>query len=274
MVRVAGPGTEPSVLAHAATDLTGPGGARLRCALTPWDAETFGHELAVILELDGPPTAVAGLLEEYERWRRERDVTFTSVRLAASAAGHIAALQAHGFRFVELVLHPALELDPAAASAPPDPAVRPASPGDLPAIRSIAARSFSLQRFHLDPGFPKERADARYAAWVERSWSDPGDAFLVAAPAGQIAGFWLYRIAGERAELALTAIAPEHQGRGVGRLLWSEGVRHLARAGARRVRTTINAANLRVVNLYARLGWSFYDPEVTLHCWHDLSGAS
>ncbi len=257
---------------YEAIELQGPGGSRLRCALVPWDAELLGHPVGVVLGLEGVETAGAeapalpALLERYEAWCAAEGIRFSSLRLPAEAHGAIAAVQVAGFRYVEQVLHPTLELT---ASAPPDDErVRPARRDELETLREIARRSFSGQRLHADPAVPDRLANDRYAAWVERSGSDPEDAFLVVTDEGRARGFWLYRADGEAVHLALTAIEPEAQGRGLGRLLWTAGTRLLASRGVRRLTTTVSAGNVRVLNLYARLGWRFGHPEVTFHRWH------
>ena len=63
----------------------------------------------------------------------------------------------------------------------------------------------------------------------------------------------------------LNAVATELQGKGYGRRAWSAMLQHAQANGARRVRTSIVARNHRVLNLYARLGFRFPPPLMTLH---------
>ena len=63
----------------------------------------------------------------------------------------------------------------------------------------------------------------------------------------------------------LTAIDPDHQGRGVGLDLWrTRLLRHRAE-GVTSVETTISAHNVAALNLYARLGFTFTAPMMTFH---------
>jgi ribosomal protein S18 acetylase RimI-like enzyme len=254
-------------LAHQDVTSLSAGGGELRCARVPWDTETFGFQVAALLELSGEPDEQAGLLAQYDVWCAARQVRFSSARLPLERRQALSALQTAGFQWQELVVHPTLctaglgELD--------QDEIGEATDDERAAVEAIAAASFVHQRFHVDPRFPRELADARYAQWIQRSWDDPQDRFLVLRQGGQVAGFWLWEMQDRSAYLHLTAVAPGFQGQGLGRRLWTAGASYLAGQGAEGIRTTVSAANLPVVSLYGRLGWRLQDPEVTLHRWHD-----
>jgi len=242
-------------------------GARLRCALVPWDRETFGFEVGAILELAGEPAALPALLVRYVDWCAQRQVRFSSARLPLDSRHALSALQVAGFQWQELVVHPTLST--AGIERMDDADLGLARDDERAEIEAIAASSFVHQRFHVDPRFPSELADARYVQWIGRSWEDPEHQFAVLRQGGQVAGFWLFELSDRTAYLHLTAIGPAYQGQGLGRRLWTAGASLLAGQGAEAIRTTISAANLPVVSLYGRLGWRLCDPEVTLHRWHD-----
>ena len=63
----------------------------------------------------------------------------------------------------------------------------------------------------------------------------------------------------------LNAVAPDAQGQGYGRRVWLAMMNQALEGGAQRVRTSIVARNHRVLNLYARLGFSFPPPSMTFH---------
>ena len=44
----------------------------------------------------------------------------------------------------------------------------------MPALDPIARERFRATRFGADPGFPRERVDALYGAWLQRGFDSPG----------------------------------------------------------------------------------------------------
>ncbi len=70
----------------------------------------------------------------------------------------------------------------------------------------------------------------------------------------QPVGFSLFRTIGGEAELLLLAVAPDHQGRGIGRLLLDEFVQRARSAGATRVHLEVRDGNPAVA-MYRRAGF-------------------
>jgi predicted N-acetyltransferase YhbS len=112
-----------------------------------------------------------------------------------------------------------------------DGAIRPVVARDVPAIEELAARSFTLNRYHLDEHLPKRDAGLLMARWAasycEQHLAARGDAFVWVAEAagGRLAGFLghkldreLERHTGVRVSgRALLAVADPRSG--VGRML-------------------------------------------------------
>lgn len=242
-------------------------GARLRCAPVPWDTETFGFEVAQLQALEGDPAGFAAALAAYDGWCRARGVRFSSARLPLDQRQALSAVQAAGFEWIEQVVYPALDLATVDHDVGADLGL--AREDEREQVAAIAGAAFVHQRFHVDPRFPRELADRRYAEWVARSWEDPADQVVVLRDAGRVAGFWVVSIEAQSAYLPLTAVAEHAQGRGLGRRLWRGGAAWAKGQGARGIRTCVSAANLAVLGLYGRLGWRFHDPAANLHRWHD-----
>jgi ribosomal-protein-alanine N-acetyltransferase len=103
-----------------------------------------------------------------------------------------------------------------------------------------------------------------HAAAFRRGWSDaefeallsqPGvhgllalyrNAFGWRAPAG----FVLYRLVVDEAEILSVAVIPECRRRGIARLLMEEAMRHLYREGARQIHLEVEDANAAAIGLY------------------------
>ena len=247
-------------------------GASLDCSIVPWDTEIFGFPVAAIerIELESGADAAA-LMEEFETWCAGRGIRLVSCRLDHLALRESMALEARGFRFIEMVYRPSRDsLD---EIEPPRDAIRvaEASAADIGAIEDIAADAFTTGRYLLDWRLPPDLSRRRYARWVRNSIDAPGQSILKAELDGQLVGFFIVERTGDSAYWHLTAIAPAFQGRGHGSSVWLTMLLRHRDAGIVRVQTTISGHNPAVMNLYARLGFRFEAPQMTFHLLRDVS---
>ena len=67
------------------------------------------------------------------------------------------------------------------------------------------------------------------------------------------AGFVLFRLAGEEAEILSVAVAVGARRRGIGKALLEEALRHLYREGASRIHLEVEDANQAAITLYRRM---------------------
>ena len=98
----------------------------------------------------------------------------------------------------------------------------------------------------------------------ERTWTRQDLAELLASPgvAGMLvraddgdAGFALWRVAADEAELLTLAVRPIHRRRGVGRQLLLAAIDHARAAGARSLYLEVGADNSAARNLYDAQGF-------------------
>ena len=107
------------------------------------------------------------------------------------------------------------------------------------------------------------------AAGLLRPWNDPHrdiarkklvqrELFLVAADAGAIVGTAMAGYDGHRGSVHYGAVAPDRQGRGIGRMLLAAVEERLLALGCPKVNVQIRAGNEAVDAFYRRLG---YEPD-------------
>jgi GNAT superfamily N-acetyltransferase len=176
-------------------------------------------------------------------------------------------LESAGFRFVEMVCQPVLEAVGTLALPPHIPLdVALCTPDDVAAVEAIAGTAFGHERFHADPRLPPGIGDARYRNWARNSATHPRQRIHVLREAGRPVAFFVTEALEDGTTYwHLNAVAPGAQGRGIGRRAWLTMIARAAHEGATRVRSSIVMRNLRVLNLYASLGFRFEAPSMTFH---------
>lgn len=125
----------------------------------------------------------------------------------------------------------------------PQIAIRPADVHDCDVLSDIHAAAFrrgwsgpEFEALILQPGVHALAASYRNAF----GWRTP-------------AGFILYRIVVDDAEILSVAVVPQCRRRGIGRLLLEEAMRHLYREGAMRIHLEVEDANVPAIELYRRM---------------------
>lgn len=97
-----------------------------------------------------------------------------------------------------------------------------------------------------------------------RGWSDAEFESLLVQPGVQAllacyrnragreaaAGFILYRLAADEAEILSVAVRPDFRRRGIGRMLIEEATRHVYREGARDIHLEVEGTNVAAIALY------------------------
>ena len=119
--------------------------------------------------------------------------------------------------------------------------------------------------------FADEDEDAVVALWaaagLTRPWNDPHrdiarkmqvqrELFLVAEDDGAVVGTAMAGYDGHRGWVYYLAVAPERQGRGLGRTLMAEAESRLLALGCPKVNVQIRSGNEAVAAFYDRLGYA------------------
>jgi hypothetical protein len=163
------------------------------------DSDLLGIEVAGVPALcvraDHPApravhAALAARLAEVAVRERFRHV---SARTDTADLAAYQALSDAGFRLMETLVtltHDARRRT-GAANGLAGYRVRRATPADVPALRSLAARRFRQNRYHRDEDLPRERVDALMARWIESYVEDAADheVWIAETADGRLAGF-------------------------------------------------------------------------------------
>ncbi len=206
---------------------------------TPWDTAALG---VPCFELRDPGEATLA--------RAAREPGHYTVRVDPLAPKRL--LHEHGFYYCDTLLEP--HCTPERFAARPSPEAGIARAPALDGVLAICHGAFAHDRFHRDFNVPRTGADARYDRWLVQLHAAGRVRGLLHG--GELAGF----AAVVGGKLVLHALAERFRGRGLAPGLWTALCRELFAAGEPEVTSSVSAANLAVLNLYAGLGFRFRGP--------------
>lgn len=250
----------------AAPQLIDTTGLLLNWSEAPWDSAVLGAPVLQITDIEFRGVAAAGDFASFEATRDALGACMVSCRLAHDRLRESMLLEDHGFRFIEMAYLP--ELQQLGKRVLPDDSLRvmAAIARDLPDVLDIARVAFRNERFHVDPRLDPQLGDLRYCNWVKSTLDHPSQRLTLVKDGERLVAFFVTEMLVDgTCYWHLNAVASDAQGQGYGHRAWIAMLRQAREVGAGRVRTSIVARNHRVLNLYARLGFSFPAPLMTFH---------
>lgn len=203
---------------------------------TPWDAAAFDVYTAEIVEYGN------AALDQASRTRGHY-----AIKVDPLADKRL--LHQHGFYYCDTLIETRCTAQKLIRIENPDATI--SKQAGWEALLSICHGAFAHGRFHRDFNLDKARADLRYDNWLRQLYEK--DAVYGLYWRDELAGF----IAHDASKLVLHALAENQRGQGRAKYWWSAASSELFTAGHAEVNSSISAANLAALNLYASLGFSF-----------------
>jgi RimJ/RimL family protein N-acetyltransferase len=232
----------------------------------PWDTAIYGTPVLQVTELEVRGPAHVDDAQAFVEARDQSGSALVSCRLPAPSLRESMFLEDLGFRFIEMVFTPELEVERFPATRQHGLSAALAEARDVAEIRRIAGSAFRNERFHVDPRLDPGLGDLRYQNWASSALEHPKQRLYVLRDGAEVVAFFVTELLADgTAYWHLNAVAPQSQGQGYGRRAWLAMMDEARRGGARRVRSSIVARNHRVLNLYASLGFRFLPPTMTFH---------
>ena len=225
----------------------------------PFDSSIFGGP---VFRLAAPASA-AEPLETVIADALRQDARLVMARVAASDYETMQALERAGFASVETLVTLETAID---GPGEFPPRIRKGGTGDAPACAEIARTAFIFDRFHADRRIDPEVAAKMKEAWVLNGFAGRAEACLIANAAdGEIAGFLLTLRQQDALIIDLIAVAPRHQGLGIGRDLIAAAKAYAGASGATALRVGTQAANKASLRLYSAAGFEPVGQSATFH---------
>lgn len=211
---------------------------------TPWDAAAFGLHAAELVEY------TSDVLEQ--ALRTPGHYTIKVDPLASKELLH-----RQGFYYCDTLLEPYCAAGKLAILMQPDISI--SKEVNWQDLLPICHGAFVHGRFHRDFNLDPASADLRYDNWLHELHGQRQVFGLFWQ--GELAGFIAY----SGNSLVLHAVAEAYRGKGMAKYWWNAVCRELFAAGNAEVKSSISAANVAALNLYASLGFSFRNPVDVYH---------
>ncbi|MDX8403663.1 MAG: GNAT family N-acetyltransferase [Mariprofundaceae bacterium] len=203
---------------------------------TPWDTRIFGTNCYEITDFSESVLAYTSK-------------TSGHYTIKVDPLANKDLLHRHGFYYTDTLIEPVCRQDQLVIHNNPDCTIN--TNARLDDILPICSNCFLHGRFHRDFNLPKSTADRRYMQWLVQL-HDNNDVYGLYYR-NALAGF----IAHDNDNLLLHAIGSHFRGKGLAKFFWSAVCNQLFQEGSKEIRSSISAANLPILNLYASLGFRF-----------------
>ena len=185
------------------------------------------------------------------------------------------SLEKHGFELMDTIVRFHLNLAGTEITSVPGSAViRPHAKNEVDDIAEVARAAFAegVDHFHCDLRLDRAKCDALYAEWARNSCLDRNlaDEVLVAEMDRRVAGLLTLRLVSSKVgDGTLFGVAPQFQGKGVGKALMVAGINWCKAHDLEWMEEGTQVNNYASQSLWTGLGFRVYASWHTFHKWVD-----
>lgn len=206
---------------------------------TPWDKKVYGFDTWEVINPN--EEVLSGLGAHSGHY---------TIKIDPLASPEL--LHRHGFYYCDTLLEPFAERKRQVVFHHDQVGIDLAPKKDD--VLKISHGAFRHGRFHRDFNIDPVLADRRYDQWASQLCDEKNVFGLTFA--GDQAAFFAFR----ENKIVLHAVAERFQGKGLAKYLWSRACCELFARGYGELSSSVSAANLAIINLYASLGFRFRKP--------------
>ena len=248
---------------------------KLEYFLVPWDTEILEQPVAEIRHLKvREPDAAARDFRKFTAWCSDHAITFTNCCIVHDQVVESMFLQALGFRFIELNYRPRMSKLQELELPDDEIIIEQAAGADRMLLAEMASSVFQHGRFHQDPWLGAALGNRRYKAWLLNAFDLPHQEVFKCLLDHEIIAFFVVEYPKQdHCFWSLNGLAPEVQGRGLGKRVWRTMMRKHQQEGIETITTSISSHNITVLNLYVSLAFRFPVPYATFH-WRSIDAQS
>lgn len=142
----------------------------------------------------------------------------------------------------------------------PRTSIRPATPGDFPAIERIYHRAYrGLEPYAYESHWTPEEREKYTREYLSWAYEEEPEGFFVLEADGEVVGFVSVHTWGEgrarRAEIIEIAVDPDYQRHGLGRLLLDHAEQYAKSKGCAKIQLWVGSGNRRALEIYRKRGY-------------------
>jgi dTDP-4-amino-4,6-dideoxy-D-galactose acyltransferase len=176
--------------------------------------------------------------------------------------------QENFFSLVDIRLTLGLNLSGLPEMPPAAGGIRLSQKNDIPLLRSIARSNHTGSRFYFDCNFPRDRCDALYETWIEKSCCGYADAVFVPEVGGEPAGYISCHLKPDQTgNIGLVGLASEARGKDVATGLIHVALRWFLARNVKHVTVVTQGRNVVAQRLYQHCGFSTQFLHLWYHRW-------
>jgi len=250
---------------------------------TPWEDRNLSIKSFALHEACLANLKQSTLANELDRLQHEFGKFFVFARLSKTHLNRSLLLQQSGFYLVEGTVCPVIQFNKSLQIQAFDKDRSAFIPARLngaelnfttlqhrqnktvKTITAIAKESFSNDRFHEDFQCPETVANRRFELWIADLLDNKEVTFDIVEVHGETAGF----MARKMNDLIIAGFSKKYVRAGLGDYLWLGSLQRMQRDGLRYAQTLVSTNNIPSLNLHARLGFKFRNPQYSFHRWQN-----
>lgn len=229
-----------------------------------WDSAFFGKRIARAQRDTLTPDDV----EQINSWAAQNRIDCIYFLATINDDQTILCAEKDGYHLVDLRVTLAIDLTRYRTTPAQNPSVRLSRVSDISDLRKIAGVNHTISRFFTDRHFDREKCRQLYEVWIEKSVKGRADRVFVWDDQNKAVAYVTAVIdPDQRGSIELVGVAPEWQGRGVGKILISTALGYFAEQRIFSVTTVTQGRNIPAMNFYQKCGFSIQSIELWYHKW-------
>jgi dTDP-4-amino-4,6-dideoxy-D-galactose acyltransferase len=236
-------------------------------SILKWDSAFFGYNIAYLKCLRLTPN-IEGLVR---RFAIENMVTLIEYLCDCHDRVSVTTAERAGFSFVDIRLTFMCHIKSLNIFEERDDfSVGKGNPGDINALKTIAASAYADSRYYFDGNFRKEKIVEFYTGWLEKAILGTFDdyALVLYSKLKVPIGFCTIRnVTSHMVQIGLFGIDRSNRGKGLGLYLLNQTLKHVQLDGKEYVEVVTQGRNYEAQRLYQRTGFVTKKTELWYHKW-------
>jgi ribosomal protein S18 acetylase RimI-like enzyme len=148
--------------------------------------------------------------------------------------------------------------------------IRFANENDIEALRRLAGENHTNSRFFTDLHFDREKCRQLYEIWIEKCVRAENGRVFVWDHQGKAVAYVTAKLDLENSgSIELVGIAPEFQGKGIGKKLISSALQYFYANQVFTGTTATQGRNIHALKLYQKCGFTIQSIELWYHKWFE-----